>query len=142
VSVLAGDGVPGTLDGIGTRAPFSEPFGIVAAPDGTIFVADAGHSDRIRRITPDGHVSTVASGFRTPSGLALVPDGTLYVADTGNHAIRRITPDGLVTTLAGDGTPGYADGPAHQARFNGPIGLAVAPDGRIFVSDTYTIAFA
>jgi sugar lactone lactonase YvrE len=59
------------------------------------------------------------------------------VADTGNHAIRRITPDGSVTALAGDGTPGYADGPAHQARFNGPIGIAVAPDGRIFVADTY-----
>jgi sugar lactone lactonase YvrE len=137
VSVVAGDGVPGTVDGIGTRTRFSEPFGIAAAPDKTIFVADAGHSDRIRRITPDGHVSTVAGGFSTPSGLALAPDGTLYVADTGNHAIRRITPDGSVTALAGDGTPGYADGPAHQARFNGPIGIAVAPDGRIFVADTY-----
>ena len=57
VAVLAGDGVPGTVDGIGSRARFSEPFGIVAAADGTIFVADAGHSDRIRRIAPDGTVS-------------------------------------------------------------------------------------
>lgn len=137
MAVLAGDGVTGTDDGIGTRARFSEPFGIVAAPDGTIFVADAGHSDRIRRVARDGFVSTVAGGFRTPSGLALAPDGTLYVADTGNHAIRRVDPDGSVSTLAGDGTPGYADGPAHQARFNGPIGIAVARDGRIFVSDTY-----
>jgi sugar lactone lactonase YvrE len=150
VAVLAGDGVPGTSDGIGTRARFSEPFGIVAAPDGTIFVADAGHAHLIRRVAPDGRVSTVAGGargfsdgvgssaaFSTPSGLALAPDGTLYVADTGNHAIRRITPDGSVSTLAGDGSPGYADGPAHQARFNGPIGVAVAPDGRIFVTDTY-----
>ena len=150
MAVLAGDGVPGTLDGTGTRARFSEPFGIVAAPDGTIFVADAGHAHLIRRVSPDGRVSTVAGGargfsdgvgpaaaFSTPSGLALAPDGTLYVADTGNHAIRRITPDGSVSTLAGDGTPGYADGPAHQARFNGPIGIAVAPDGRILVADTY-----
>jgi len=150
VAVLAGDGVPGTSEGIGTRARFSEPFGIVAAPDGTIFVADAGHAHLIRRVAPDGRVSTVAGGargfsdglgssaaFSTPSGLALAPDGTLYVADTGNHAIRRITPDGSVSTLAGDGSPGYADGPAHQARFNGPIGVAVAPDGRIFVTDTY-----
>jgi sugar lactone lactonase YvrE len=150
VAVLAGDGVPGTDDGVGTRARFSEPFGIVAAPDGAIFVADAGHAHRIRRIAPDGHVSTVAGGtrgfhdgvgsaaaFSTPSGLALSPDGALYVADTGNHAIRRMTPDGSVSTVAGDGVPGYADGPAHQARFNGPIGIAIAPDGRIFVSDTY-----
>ena len=137
VAVLAGNGVAGTDDGIGTSAQFSEPFGIVAAPDGTIFVADAGHSDRIRRIAHDGHVSTVAGGFSTPSGLALAPDGTLYVADTGTHTIRRIAPDGSVSALAGDGTPGYADGPAHQARFNGPIGIAVAPDGSVFVSDTY-----
>ncbi|HEY7187818.1 MAG TPA: hypothetical protein VH436_14780 [Vicinamibacterales bacterium] len=150
VAVLAGDGVPGTIDDVGRRARFSEPFGIAAAPDGTIFVADAGHADRIRRVTLDGRVSTIAgemSGFRdgvgasasfsTPSGIALAPNGTLYVADTGNNAIRRITPDGSVSTLAGDGTPGYADGPAHQARFNGPIGIAVAPNGRIVVADTY-----
>ena len=113
-------------------------------------MADAGHAHRIRRISADGGVSTVAGGargftdgagagaaFSTPSGLALGADGTLYLADTGNHAIRRITPSGQVSTLAGDGIPGYTDGPAHQARFNGPIGIAVAPDGRIVIADTY-----
>ena len=134
VDVLAGDGVPGTADGTAERARFSDPFGIAAAPDGTLFVTDA---DRLRRISPDGRVSTLASGFSTPSGVALAADGTLYVADTGNHAIRRVTSDGVMSTLAGDGTPGFADGPAGQARFNGPIGVAVAPDGRILVADTY-----
>ena len=150
VSVLAGDGTEGAIDGTAGQARFSEPFGIAAAPDGTIFVADAGHADRIRRIAPDGRVSTLAgeahgfadgvgagAAFSTPSGLALAPDGTLYLADTGNHAIRRITPDGHVSTLAGGGTAGSADGPSQQARFNGPIGIAVAPDGRIIVADTY-----
>jgi sugar lactone lactonase YvrE/murein DD-endopeptidase MepM/ murein hydrolase activator NlpD len=137
VAVLAGDGVPGTIDGEAWRARFSEPFGIAAAPDGTIFVTDAGQAHEVRRISPDGRVSTVAGGFSTPSGLALAPDGTLYLADTGNHAIRRITPDRQIATVAGDGIPGYVDGPAHQARFNGPIGIAVARDGRIFVADTY-----
>jgi len=150
VAVLAGDGVPGAIDGLGMRARFAEPFGIAAAPDGTIFVTDAGHADRIRRVAPDGAVSTIAgetSGFRdgvgasaafsTPSGIARAPDGTLYVADTGNNAIRHISLDGSVSTLAGDGTPGGADGPAHEARFNAPIGIAVAPDGRIVVADTY-----
>jgi sugar lactone lactonase YvrE len=150
VAVLAGDGVRGTIDGLPARARFSEPFGIASAPDGTIFVADAGHAHRIRRISSDGNVATIAGGvrgfadgagdraqFSTPSGLALAPDGTLFVADTGNHAIRRIAPDGGVTTLAGNGTPGFADGPTDQARFNGPIGVAVAPDGRVIVTDTY-----
>jgi sugar lactone lactonase YvrE len=150
VAVLAGDGIRGTLDGPAARARFSEPFGVASSPDETVFVADAGQAHRIRRISPDGRVSTLAGGvrgfadgagnrarFSTPSGLALAADGTLYVADTGNHAIRRITRDGGVTTLAGNGTPGFADGPADQARFNGPIGVAVAPDGRIIVADTY-----
>jgi sugar lactone lactonase YvrE len=150
VSVLAGNGIEGTSDGTAGQARFSEPFGIVAAPDGTIFVTDAGRAHRIRRIAPDGGVSTLAgnargfvdgvgtaAAFSTPSGLAFAPDGTLYLADTGNHAIRRITPDGKVTTLAGDGMPGDADGRAQQARFNGPIGIAVAPDGRVIVADTY-----
>jgi hypothetical protein len=56
VAVLAGDGVPGAIDGLGLRARFAEPFGIAAAPDGTIFVTDAGHADRIRRVAPDGAV--------------------------------------------------------------------------------------
>src|SRR4029453_10607851 len=60
VAVLAGDGILGTIDGPTRRARFSEPFGIVAAPDGTIFVADAGHSHRIRRISPNGVVTTLA----------------------------------------------------------------------------------
>src|SRR5436190_1916853 len=126
-----------TVSVLAPDARFSEPFGIVAAPDGTLFVSDAGQANQIQRISPDGRVATVAGGFSTPSGLALASDGTLYVADTGGHAIRRISPDGVVSTLAGDGTPGYADGPAAQARFNGPIGLAVAPDGRVVVADTY-----
>jgi sugar lactone lactonase YvrE len=150
VLVLAGDGVRGAIDGSGWRARFSEPFGIVTAPDGTILVADAGDHHAIRRISPAGDVSTIAGGtrgfadgagssaaFSTPSGLARAPDGTLYLADTGNHAIRRITPDGQVSTLAGDGTPGYADGPGREARFNGPIGVAVAADGRVIVADSY-----
>lgn len=125
VAVLAGD------------ARFSEPFGIVAAEDGTIFVSDAGQANSIRRISPDGSVATLATGFSTPSGLALAGDGTVYVADTGSHTILRVSPDGLVSTLAGDGTPGFADGPAARARFNGPIGIAVVPDGRVVVADTY-----
>jgi hypothetical protein len=150
VSVLAGDGVQQSLDGETSRARFSEPFGLAAAPDGTVYVSDAGDADRIRRITPDGFVVTIAgwrhgfadgvgpdARFSTPSAIALGADGTLYVADTGNNAIRRVTPDGRVTTYAGDGTPGYRDGPAASAQFNGPIGIAIDRDGRVLVADSY-----
>ena len=134
VAVLAGDGVRGTADGVGTSARFSEPFGIASASDGTLFITDG---DRLRRVSPDGRVTTLANGFSAPSGVALAADGTVFVADTGHHTIRRVTPDGQVSTLAGDGTPGFVDGPALQARFNGPIGIALASGGRLLVADTY-----
>jgi sugar lactone lactonase YvrE len=141
VTSIAGDGSP--LD-------LSDPFGVAVATDGTIYVADAGESNRVRKISPDGSVTTLAGGaegfaegagtsaaFNTPSALALGPDGNLYVADTGNNRIRKITPAGTVSTVAGNGTAGYVDGPAATAEFNGPIGLAVSSDGDIYVADTY-----
>ena len=150
VRVVAGDGIQGSRDGEAHHARFTEPFGIAAAPDGTLYVADAGEAPRIRRVAPDGRVSTIAGGtrgfvdglgsaarFDAPSALALGADGALLVADTGNHAIRRVTPDGRVTTLAGDGSPGHADGRGPAARFNGPIGVAVDGTGRVLVADTY-----
>ena len=149
VDVLAGDGHPGVADGDPMRARFSDPFGVVVAIDGSVFVADAGDAQRIRRIAPDGAVSTMAGStrgfadgasshaqFDTPSGLALSSDGSVYVADTGNNAIRRVTGDGVVSTVAG-AHAGYRDGSSSEAEFNGPVGIAVAPDGRIIVADTY-----
>src|SRR5215207_2788123 len=105
VTIVAGDGSPLVRDG--KQSAFSDPFGIAIAADGTIYVADAGESNRIRKISPEGNVTTLAGGaegfadgvgasaaFNTPSALALGPDGNLYVADTGNNRIRKITPEG------------------------------------------------
>jgi len=151
VTTLAGDGSPLVRDNTQPlQAAFSDPFGIAVAEDGTIYVSDAGESNRIRKIAPEGGVTTFAGGnegfadgagsaasFNTPSGLALDSDGNLYVADTANNRIRRIAPQGNVTTIAGDGAAGYVDGPAAQARFNGPIGVAVDSHANIFIADTY-----
>jgi DNA-binding beta-propeller fold protein YncE len=150
VVVLAGDGVAAVRDGPRETARFSDPFGVAVAADGSVYVADAGDAQRIRRIDPSGHVTTLAGGrrgfadgrgtearFDTPSALAIDAQGVLYVADTGNNAIRRIAPDGTVTTVAGGGGAGYRDGPAREARFNGPIGVAVDGAGRILIADTY-----
>ena len=150
VLTIAGDGAPGTVDGSAVTARFSDPFGIATADDGTIYVADGGDSNRIRRLTDDGLVTTVAGGeegfadglgsaarFHTPSALAIDRHGTLWVADTGNHAIRKIAVDGHVTTVAGTGVAGYRDGPAPQAQFDAPVGVAVDARGHVFVADTY-----
>ena len=93
--------------------------------------------------------------FNMPGALLVDAQGNVYVADTGNHLIRRVSPQGEVTTVAGDvhyenkdrgygpeGAPmdnyfgGYRDGPGAQARFNNPRGLALGPDGAIYVADS------
>ena len=150
VTVLAGDGVAEWRDGEAYRARFTDPFGVGTAADGTIYLTDGIGSHRIRAISPGGRVTTLAGGtrgfadgvgadarFDTPSGLAVAAVGTIYVADTGNNAIRRIGRDGSVSTLAGNGTPGFQDGAASEAQFNGPVGVAVSAAGRVFVADTY-----
>jgi sugar lactone lactonase YvrE len=141
VVTVAGDGSPATL---------SDPFGVAVGEDGTVYFSDAGERNLIRNISPEGIITTLAGGsegfsdgtgpqasFNTPSGLAIDQDGNLFVADTGNNRIRKITPEGIVTTVAGDGTAGYADGPAAQARFNGPIGVACDKQGSLYVADSY-----
>ncbi|MDB5100745.1 MAG: Serine/threonine-protein kinase PknD [Cyanobacteria bacterium RYN_339] len=77
----------------------------------------------------------VAAMFARPTSLAVMADGSLVVADHDNNRIRRVAADGTVTTLAGGPVAGATDGAALDARFNGPLGVATAPDGRIFVAD-------
>jgi len=148
VRLLAGDGHRGARDGHLLQARFDEPWGLVRGPDGSVFVADGGEANRIRRIAPDGGVTSFAGSvegladgvgraarFHTPSALAVDLLGNLFVADTGNHAIRRISRNGEVTTLAGDGRPGDRDGALAQLR--GPMGVAVDAAGRVLVADTW-----
>jgi DNA-binding beta-propeller fold protein YncE len=153
VSTLAGDGAPGATDAATPAgARFHNPFGVAIDRSGNVYIADAGDSNRIRRIAAGGAaVTTLAGGaegfadgaggaaaFNTPSALAVDANGNLYVADTSNHRIRKVTPEGVVSTLAGDGTPGARDGAAHAAQFNAPVGIAVDARGeRVYVADTY-----
>ncbi|HEX8282387.1 MAG TPA: hypothetical protein VF588_03490 [Pyrinomonadaceae bacterium] len=150
VATVAGDGSPGARDGAAAASSFGEPYGVAVGRDGTVYVSDAGESNRVRRLTPRGEVSTLAGGrdgfadgagaaaaFSTPSGLALDGAGNLYVADTGNNRVRRVSPEGLVTTVAGEGAGGFRDGAAAEALFDAPIGVAVGREGEVYVADTY-----
>jgi sugar lactone lactonase YvrE/murein DD-endopeptidase MepM/ murein hydrolase activator NlpD len=149
VTVLAGTGAEGQLDGIAISGQFSEPFALASVSDGGLVIADAGSSNAIRRLTASGQLSTIAGGtrgfhdgpagaaaFDSPSGVAVDPRGEIYVADTGNDAIRRIAADGSVSTVAGDGSPGFQDGPGGTARFNAPIGVALDRRGALLVADS------
>ncbi len=150
VSTFAGSGFSGSADGLGTAASFRYPDGAVADSNGNLFVTDQSNH-KIRKITPDGNVATFAgtgsigavdavgtdASFYYPAGMAVDASDNLYIADYGNNKIRKITPDAVVTTYAGTGVAGSADGPALEAQFNGATGVAVDPDGNVFVADYY-----
>lgn len=116
---------------------FQRPTGLAAAPDGSLYVSDTG-LDAIRRITPEGDVTTAASGLSEPMGLCW-HGGALYIAETGANRISKLE-NGRVTVVAGSGQEGLTDGPAARATFSSPQGVAVAEDGTIYVSDTVNSA--
>lgn len=153
VTSVAGRGAEGFVDGPRGAAEFDTPTGIAAGPDGTLYVSES-RNHRIRAISPDGGVSTLAgcgptgqtngdyrngdgthACFDSPTGIALGQDGLLYVADSGNSAIRRVTLGGHVTTYVG-GESGKVDGSLHAARLSYPEGVAFAPDGTLYVADS------
>ena len=145
---FSGDGGPAT------GAALFHPLRVAVAPDGSLYIADR-YNERIRRVGPDGIITTVAgtggTGFSGDGGpatgadldgvydVAVVPDGSLYIADTYNDRIRRVGPDGIITTVAGTGVAGFSGdgGPATQAMLSEPIGVAVAPDGSLYIADVY-----
>jgi sugar lactone lactonase YvrE len=150
VTTFAGSGSYGFADGIGAAAEFKGPLGVAVRPDGIIVVADTSNHS-IRLVTPEGVVTTLAGDARTggyadgigqaalfnyPSGVAILSNGNIVVADTSNRRIRLVDfATGAVTTLAGS-TLGYADGIGSAAKFRGPLGIAVLPNGLIVVADT------
>ena len=74
--------------------------------------------------------------FQRPRGIALAPDGTLYIADTDNHRIQHVDRDGTLIGSWGS----FADialGPAPGGTFFEPWGIAVGPDGSVYVADTW-----
>lgn len=144
-------GIDGFHDGSLFEASFRLPDDIVIAPDGTIYIADAGNHT-IRRIVGNQVETFAGSGvagfadgvlknahFDTPTGLAISADGRfIFVADTRNNRVRKIdVTNGRVDTLAGSGDAGAQDGPGGEASFNQPIGLALDSDGTLYVSEVF-----
>jgi DNA-binding beta-propeller fold protein YncE len=156
LEVLAGSDVLGD-DGDGgpaLEATFTELEALAIGADGTIFLSD-GLSNRVRAVRPDGTVQACAgsgvegyagdggpaalAALYHPQGLTLDDGGNLYIADTYNHVIRRVDRDGVIETIAGTGAAGLSGdgGPATQAELQFPGGVHVAPDGTLYVADTF-----
>jgi hypothetical protein len=146
VTTIAG-GSRGFADGPALSARFNNPSGIALGSSGTVYVADSDNHS-IRALS-SGTVTTIAGApqhglqdgkgtdarFYRPWGAALSPLDGLVVTDVNNHAIRRVDLETLiVSTLVGDGTAGYADGPAATAKLAAPAAVARGPGGIYFAS--------
>lgn len=148
VSTLAGSGAAGADNATGTAATFNLPESIAVDATGNLYVADNGNN-LIRKITPDGIVTTLAgsgtrgsangtgtaASFNSPFGVAVDASGSVYVADSGNNLIRKITPAGVVSTLAGSGAKGTINSNGTSASFSTPSGVAVDTQGNVYVAD-------
>lgn len=143
---FSGDGGPAK------NAMMFYPERMACDSGGNLYVADT-HNNRVRKISPDGLITTVAGtgdanysgdgGLATPAALnfpqAVAADnaGNLYIGDRGNGRIRKVTPAGIVTTFAGNGSNGYSGdgGPATNAQLSGPNDAALDSNGNIYVPD-------
>lgn len=148
VTTFAGTGSIGAADGIGTAASFYYPAGMAVDVNDNLLVADYGNN-KIRKITPDGTVSTFAgtgvSGsaegttltaqFNGATGVCVDSFGNVFVADYYNNKIRKIDTLGNVTTFAGTGVAGSADGIGTAASFHAPAIVAVDNANNLFITD-------
>jgi len=154
-ATLAGTGVAGYSGdhGPAIRAQLANPYGIVRGPDRALYFCEV-DNHVIRRIAPDGAVSTVAGkgkrGYSGDGGAAtnaLLNEpyevrfdaaGNLFFVEMKNHLIRRVdAKTGVISTIAGNGQPGFAGdgGPATNARFNQPHSLQLDAQGNLFICD-------
>ncbi len=154
ISTIAGNGTPGASGdgGLAVNASLSDVSGIAVDKAGVVYIADSSNR-RVRRVTPDGTITTVAGngvqGFSGDGGLAteamlgrpvdvaVDAAGNLYIADSVNQRIRRVDTNGFITTIAGNGLAGYSGdgGLATHASMQFPVGLTVDQLGNVYFAD-------
>jgi len=152
IRTFAGSTTAGSSNGSVASARFNHPVGLATDLSGNIYIADTENST-IRKITPDGNVSTLAglagsfgstdavgggARFYGPQGVAANNAGQLFVADSANSTIRKITSGGSVSTFAGiAGVSNSFDGTGSNAQFYHPEGVATDSGGNVYVADTW-----
>ena len=153
ITTVAGTGTPGYSGdgGMATKAMLNLPFGVSPTADGGFLIAD-NTNNRVRRVSPDGKITTVAGdgsgGYSGDGGPALgagvrpaavtsTDDGGFLIADNQANRVRHVSLAGTITTVAGTGaaTSGGDGGPATDAGIYGPRGVATRPDGDLLIAE-------
>lgn len=156
ITTVAGDGIQGFAGdgGPATNAQLNFPTGIAVDGSGDLLIADSGNS-RIREVSPDGIITTVAGAgqvglagggvaalraeIKDPTAVAVGPGDNLFITDTGTDRVLDFDRQtGTIWPVAGNGTAGSAGdgGPATSAQLSFPTGIAVDSDGNVFIADT------
>ena len=154
ITTWAGNGVPGETGdgGPAWNAKLTQPNGLATDAPGNLYIADS-DSYEIRKVTPDGTITTVAgtgfegfSGDGGPAGeaqldhpisVAVDQAGNLFIADVYNNRVRKVSGDGMITTVAGSGAFGnFGDGGAAvDAEMDHPSALTVDSAGNLYIVD-------
>jgi len=137
MSVLAGvSGTSGNVDGAQGTALLGYPYAVAVDSNQNVYVTDT-LDNSVRKITPNGTATTIATGFNNPEGIAVDSLGNVYVSDTNNSVIKKIVlSTGAVSVYAGTlGVTGSASGAALASTFNYPAGIATDAAGNVYVAD-------
>ena len=155
ISTFAGTGKQGFSGdgGPAAAARIDNPFGVVRGPDGAVWFCEY-TGQRIRRVAPDGTISTVAgsgkkgysgdggpaleAAFNLPHELRFDAAGDLFIVDMTNHAVRKVDMKSkTISTIAGTGKPGYSGdgGPATDAELKQPHSIQFGPEGALYICD-------
>lgn len=149
LSVLAGTNVNGYVDATGSAAQFAGVTSLALASDGNYYAVES-NSNRLRKITPAGVVTTLAgsgssastdgtgtaASFSNPRTIVFNAfDNCLYVYDNSTYKVRRVTLAGVVTTVAGIGSATYANGTVGNSGITGAGQLASDGIGGIYFGD-------
>jgi sugar lactone lactonase YvrE len=154
---VAGNGTEGFSgdSGLAINALIGSETGVDVDAAGTVYIADR-NNFRIRRITSDDVITTIAGGYsgdggpatkaffrktiaKTPTNLAVDVYGNVYISDRFGNRIRKVTPAGIISSVAGTGINGYAGdgGLAIEAQLRHPRGVGLDSIGNLYMIDQY-----
>lgn len=153
ITTFAGNAVAGyNGDGVAaTDAQLNYPSGVAVDATGNVYIADL-YNNRIRMVSPDGKITTVAgngaAGYSgdggpaiyaqlyNPTDVFVTQSGELLIADMNNHRIRKVA-HGIITTVAGNGLAGYSGdgGLPTMAQLYFPTAITVHTDGTLYIAD-------